>query len=95
MLIENIMIHANFSQPAGPLNCYATVAGETRKLGSLISGVKVVLYDQNGVYQRTVRSDENGLYYFIGCARNMKYNIVAFDPDREFNAAIQANVVAK
>ncbi|ENU16292.1 hypothetical protein QUG64_06555 [Acinetobacter lwoffii] len=95
MFINGYAVYSNITQVAGLLNCYTRVAGETRKMGVVKSNVKVVLCDQNGVYQRSVRSDRDARYSFTGCAKNTQYTIIAFDPERDFNAVIQANVVAK
>lgn len=78
-----------------PLNLFIAprlVKGETRKLGVLIScDIKAI--DRNtGRLLSSTKSNESGKYILFGTKNTC---VVAFDPDKKFNAVIQDNVVPK
>ncbi|MCH7331829.1 hypothetical protein [Acinetobacter modestus] len=80
----------------GTNNTVASIHGTTKKLGKQYKDALVVLYSKSNLHPVSVQKpDENGAYAFFGLNNSIKFFIVAFDNNRQYNAVVQDNVVAK
>lgn len=79
-----------------PEHGFGTVGGTTKKLGKKYHSVPVCLFrkDSRQLIWET-KSKTDGTYYFRNVAEGLPCFIVAFDPNNQFNAVIQDNVVPK
>ena len=75
---------------------FAAVSGTTRKLGEKYYPVPVCLFrkDNRQLIWET-KSKTDGSYRFRNVAEGLPCFVVAFDPNNQFNAVIQDNVVPK
>jgi len=77
-------------------NTVANIRGTTKKLGAQYKDAMVVLYSKSNLHPVSVQKpSENGTYAFLGLNNTTRFFIVAFDNNRQFNAVIQDNMVAK
>lgn len=79
-----------------PEHGFALVKGTTKKLGENYHPVPVCLFrkDNRQLIWET-KSKPDGSYFFRNVAEGLPCFIVAFDPNNQFNAVIQDNVVPK
>lgn len=80
----------------GTSKTVASIHGTTKKLGRQYQNALVVLYSKSNFQPVAVQKpSENGAYAFLGLNNSIKFFIVAFDNNRQYNAVIQDNVGAK
>ena len=72
------------------------IEGETKKVGANYSPVPVCVFrrDNRRLLWET-KSKADGSYAFRNIAVGLECFVVAFDPNKEYNAVIQDNVVPK
>lgn len=75
---------------------FGQIKGATKKLGTNYSPVPVCVFrrDNRQLLWET-RSKTDGSYAFRNIAKGLECFVIAFDPNNQYNAVIQDNVVAK
>ncbi|MDM1019712.1 hypothetical protein QSV37_05215 [Acinetobacter sp. VNK23] len=80
----------------GTKNTVASIQGTTKKLGKQYKDALVILYSKSNFQSIAVQKPSvNGAYAFLGLNNTAQFFIVAFDNNRQYNAVVQDNVVAK
>lgn len=80
----------------GIKNTVASIKGSTEKLGRQYQNALVVLYNKNNFHPIAFQKpNPNGNYEFFGLNNSTKLFVVAFDNNKQYNAVVQDNVVAK
>jgi len=80
----------------GTKNTVASIQGTTKKLGKQYKDALVILYSKSNFQPIAVQKPSaNGAYAFLGLNNTAQFFIVAFDNNRQYNAVVQDNVVAK
>ena len=75
---------------------FGQIKGATKKLGTNYSPVPVCIFRQdNRQLLWETRSKTDGSYAFRNIAKGLECFVIAFDPNNQYNAVIQDNVVAK
>lgn len=75
---------------------FGQVKGATKKLGGNYSPVPVCIFKRSNrqlLWETTSKAD--GSYAFRNIAVGLECFVVAFDPNNQYNAVIQDNVVPK
>lgn len=70
------------------------ITGMVFELGAPVSRVVNVYSRSNGVLLASTKSDKNGKYKMY-LPHDTAYTIVSIDPNKQYNAVIQDNVVPK
>ncbi len=71
------------------------IKGTTKKQGVSISCLVRVYEKSSGRLIDQQLSDQYGFYQFMNLKKSAQYLILGFDPNQNFNAVIQDNVVPK
>ena len=80
----------------GSKNTVASIQGTTKKLGRQYQNALVVLYSKSNLHPVAVQKPgATGTYAFLGLNNSARFFIVAFDNNKQYNAVVQDNVVAK
>lgn len=75
---------------------FGQIKGATKKLGANYSPVPVCVFKRSNrqlLWETTSKPD--GSYMFRNIAVGLECFVVAFDPNNQYNAVIQDNVVSK
>lgn len=75
---------------------FGQIKGTTKKLGKGYAPVPVCVFRRDNrllLWETTSKPD--GTYKFRNIAKDLECFIVAFDPNKEYNAVIQDKVIAK
>ncbi len=84
----------NFENKLGSLNTLASIKGTVKKQ-NVIYQSRVYVYSLNDNTTRSVMSNIDGTYAFLGLAKGRHYVVYARDKLADFNAVIQDRVIAK
>lgn len=75
---------------------FGQIKGTTKKIGNKYPSVSVCCFKRsNRQLLWEIKSGSDGTYVFRNIAVGLECFVVAFDPDNQYNAAIQDKVVAK
>jgi hypothetical protein len=75
---------------------FGRIKGTTKKVGANYSPVPICVFRRdNRQLLWEVKSKTDGSYVFRNIAKGLECFVVAFDPNNQYNAVIQDNVVAK
>lgn len=75
---------------------FGQIKGTTKKVGANYSPVPICVFRRdNRQLLWEVKSKTDGSYVFRNIAKGLECFVVAFDPNNQYNAVIQDNVVAK
>lgn len=75
---------------------FGQIKGVTKKIGANYSPVPVCCFKKSTRQMLwETKSKSDGTYVFRNIAKGLECFVVAFDPNEEYNAVIQDNVVAK
>ena len=76
----------------------AKILGTTKKLGQVCPNATIRLYERlsgNKLHVADTSSDKNGVYKFLNLPTDREFYVVGIDPEGQYNAVIQDNVVPK
>ena len=76
-------------------NHLGVIKGQVKKLGSQYQAIVRIYEKRSGLLVAQKATGLNGDYSFNGLNIDMPYFLTAFDPNNQFNAVIQDNVVPK
>lgn len=85
-----------FTAPLNENQGLGRIKGTTKKLGNNYSPVLVCCFKRSNrqlLWETTSKPD--GSYEFRNIAKGLECFVVAFDPNNQYNAAIQDKVIAK
>lgn len=95
MMLSMNVINRQNRQPILTLDHGFRIKGTVKKLGVDHSGLVQLFERTSGILVAQVTSDKFGKYEFTNLSNLFEFMIIAKDPNRQFNAVIQDNVVPK